>query len=271
MRIEFQTQPKMYQSHASEECHGQHVGTTKGLGLQVQCLSYFRHNIAVTKQFFNIQTEKCQLTSVCTVGTRNTKRLACEVIQREMIAACSPSLLLLECEPPTAEVLLTSKIKSCIQGTSFHLLVAADVLLKSCRLPVGASSPCVGSASLPTGWMNVLNVFKCGNLEGLVDVAILMTVLTHLKTFFNPLVMLSRPMMARKIMHAVGNIAPISIVILSLLPPELPASVGHCCHAISFLRKMKVVAMMQTSQINDAAQQNFCHLQVLCVAYCYVD
>jgi hypothetical protein len=161
--------------------------------------------------------------------TRNTRRLASPVIQWENRALCFPSLLLLECQPRTTEVLITNKIKSCIQGTFFHLLVAADALLKSCTCPVGASSPCVGSADLSTGRMHVLNVFKCGNLEGLVDVATLMTAVTHLDTFLNPLVMSPRPITVRKI------IEPITIVILSLLPPELPASCSHCCHAMPFL------------------------------------
>jgi hypothetical protein len=114
----------------------------------------------------------------------------------------------------------------------------------------GASFSCSGSASLSVGWIDVLKILRCGNIVGSIFVASSLTFLTPLHVCFKPFVMLPRPMMTRKMTHAVATSEKISMAISSLLRPERPASFSHCCQAISFLRNMKVAAMIPSSQIN---------------------
>jgi hypothetical protein len=173
--------------------------------------------------------------------TDSIKRPVCPMIAHEIVSARFPSLLHWECE-----------CHSTIEIT--------DVLFKACNPSDGASASCSGSTSLSAGWMNVLNVLNRGSIEGSIDVAIVLTFLTPLHKFLNPFVMFPRPIMVSKIMHAVTTNDKKSMAILSLLRPECPASFSHRCQEISFLRKMKVAAMMASSQTNVIAQQKCNHL-----------
>jgi hypothetical protein len=142
------------------------------------------------------------------------------------------------------------------------MLMAGNVLFKACNLSAGASSSCLGSTSLSVGWIDVVNIFKCDNIKGSVYVAIVLTFFTPFHALFKPLIMSPRPIIVKQIMHAVATNENISMANLSLLKPECPACFSHCCQAISFLKKMKVEAMMATSQIKDIALQSFSHLHM---------